>query len=218
MGVTNSVSNLMVTSHNNMTFIGDNLPCGVYVLLITVLSDLDLKFGRFKKGKVIHLPFSDYLYIGSALGKKGSTSLARRLVRHATRTSDQRPHCIRSQMLEFFLNIQLSKGSLHPNTPKKLFWNIDHLLDCAQVEIIGLVSLRIEAKLEAEIGKQLELRPDTRVVEKGLGANDLRGNTHLLQFFNSKKNWPLLVDSLVQTWSAYCSKCFLPLSSSDKFL
>ena len=90
--------------------------------------------------------------------------------------------------------------------------------DCAQVEIIGLVSLRIEAKLEAEIGKQLELRPDTRVVEKGLGANDLRGNTHLLQLVNSKKNWPLLVDSLVQTWSAYCSKCFLPLSSSDKFL
>ena len=121
-------------------------------------------------------------------------------------------------MLEFFPNIQLSKGSLHPNTPKKLFWNIDHLLDCAQVEIIGLVSLRIEAKLEAEIGKQLELRPDTRVIEKGLGANDLRGNTHLLQFVNGKKNWPLLVDSLVQTWSTHCSKCFLPLISSDKFL
>ena len=196
----------MVTSYKHMTFVGNNLPCGIYVLLITVLSDLDLKFGRFKKGKVIHLPRSNYLYIGSALGQKGSTSLARRLVRHATRTSDRKPHQIRPQMLEFFPNIQLGKGDLRPSKPKNLFWNIDHLLNCTEVEINGLVGLRIEAKLETEIGKQLELRPDTHIIEKGLGANDIKENTHLLQFVDSNRNWPSLVDSLVQTWSVHSLK------------
>jgi hypothetical protein len=46
----------MVVSYKNMTVIGNDLPNGIYVLLITILSDLDLVFGRFKKGKVIHLP------------------------------------------------------------------------------------------------------------------------------------------------------------------
>ena len=181
----------MVTSYKHMTFVGNNLPCGIYVLLITVLSDLDLKFGRFKKGKVIHLPRSHYLYVGSALGQKGSTSLA---------------HQIRPQMLEFFPNIQLGKGDLRPSKPKNLFWNIDHLLNCTEVEINGLVGLRTEAKLEAEIGKQLELRPDTHIIEKGLGANDIKENTHLLQFVDSNRNWPSLVDSLVQTWSVHSLK------------
>jgi len=69
----------MVVSYKHMTVIGNDLPGGIYVLLITVLSDLNLVFGRFKKWKVIHLPCSDYLYTGSALGKKGSTCLARRI-------------------------------------------------------------------------------------------------------------------------------------------
>ena len=61
----------MVVSYKNMTVIGNDLPNGIYVLLIAVLSDLDLAFGRFKKGKVIHFPRSEYVYTGSALGKKG---------------------------------------------------------------------------------------------------------------------------------------------------
>ena len=48
----------MVVNYNNIIVIGNDLPCGIYVLLITVLSDLDLAFGRFKKGKVIYLPRS----------------------------------------------------------------------------------------------------------------------------------------------------------------
>jgi len=193
----------MVVSYKHMTVIGNDLPGGIYVLLITVLSDLNLVFGRSKKGKVIHLPRSDYLYTGSALGKKGSTCLARRLVRHASRTSGRKPHQIRPHMLEFFSNLQLAKGDLCPRKPKTLFWNIDHLLNCTEVEINRLVCLRIEAPLEAKIGKQLELRPDTNIIEKGLGANDIKGNTHLLQFTDSQRNWPSLIDSLVQTWSAH---------------
>ena len=61
----------MVVSSDGMTFIGHNLPCGIYVLRIRVTTDLDLAFGRFKKGKVIHIPKGYYLYIGSAMGKNG---------------------------------------------------------------------------------------------------------------------------------------------------
>jgi len=39
---------------------------------------------------------------------------------------------------------------------------------------IRLVCVRIEESLEAKIGKTLELRADTNVIEKGLGANDIR--------------------------------------------
>ena len=191
----------MVVSSDGMTFIGHNLPCGIYVLRIRVTTDLDLAFGRFKKGKVIHIPKGYYLYIGSAMGKNGSSSLARRLVRHATRSGDQTPHKIRSQMLEFFPTIQLGIGDLRPLRPKKLFWNIDHLLDREKVEMDALVSLRIEDKVEGKIGQFLELRSDTKIIEKGLGANDIAGNTHLLQLVDGVQNWPLLVDSLIQIWS-----------------
>ena len=100
----------MVFNYNNITVIGNDLPCGIYVLLITVLSDLDLAFGRFKKGKVIHLPRSEYVYTGSALGKKGSTCLALLLARQASRSSDRKPHQIRTNILNLFSSISLATG------------------------------------------------------------------------------------------------------------
>ena len=77
------------------------------------------------------------------------------------------------------------------------------MLNRTEVEIKGLACLRIDDPLEARIGKQLELRPDTNIIEKSLGANDIKGNTHLLRFADSQKNWPSLIDSLVQIWSAH---------------
>ena len=136
--------------------------------------DLELAFGRFKKGKVIHLPKAEYIYTGSTLGKKGSTCVARPLVRHTTRTSDRMPHQIRSDMLKFFLDIKLASGELIPRTAKTLYWNIDHLLNRTEVEISGLVCVRIEEPLEAKIGKRLELRADTNVIEKGLEQMTLK--------------------------------------------
>ena len=60
----------MVASSSNITVIGHDLPCGIYVLRISVLLDLELAFGCFKKGKVIHLPKAEYIYTRSDLGKK----------------------------------------------------------------------------------------------------------------------------------------------------
>ena len=187
----------MVASSSNITVIGHDLPCGIYVLRISVLLDLELAFGRFKKGKVIHLPKAEYIYTGSALGKKGSTCLGRRLVRHATRTSDRMLHQIRPDMLKLFSDIKLASGELIPRTDKTLYWNIDHLLNRTEVEISSLVCVRIEEPLEAKIGKRLELRADTNVIEKGLGASEIKGNTHFLHLTDSSKNGPLLINSLV---------------------
>lgn len=76
----------------NIFLIGKDSQAGTYVLRIRLKEDTELKFGRFKKGKLISLPAGDYTYVGSALSEKGATSLARRLVRHATRSGDKPPH------------------------------------------------------------------------------------------------------------------------------
>ena len=71
----------------SILIIGNDSQAGTYILRIRLKENTTLKFGKFKKGKLISLPAGDYVYIGSALSQKGSTSLARRLIRHATRSN-----------------------------------------------------------------------------------------------------------------------------------
>lgn len=162
-----------------ITLLGSSSPRGAYVLRVQVDHDLRLAFGRFKGGKLIHLPAGAYSYVGSAMGR-GQTALARRLVRHATRTAGQPPHHIRPALIDAF-----SKGrsdrSLLPESPKRLHWNIDHLLDQPAAEITQVIAIRTETRIEAQIGELLESDPHTSIIEKGLGANDLPGHTHLLR-------------------------------------
>jgi Uri superfamily endonuclease len=161
-----------------ITLLGGDSPRGAYILRIQVEHDLRLAFGRFKGGKLIHLPAGDYSYVGSAMGR-GQAALARRLVRHATRTAGQPPHHIRPALIDAF-----SEGrpdlSLQPTSPKRLHWNVDHLLDQPAAEIIQVIAVRSEARIEAQIGRLLESDPHTSIIEKGLGANDLPSQTHLL--------------------------------------
>ena len=49
---------------------GDDSQAGTYLLRIHLKENTTLKFGRFKKGKLISLPAGDYVYIGSALSEK----------------------------------------------------------------------------------------------------------------------------------------------------
>ena len=69
---------------------------GVYLLEIALSQPVTLAFGRFQQGRHFTLPAGSYLYVGSALGQRGATTLAGRLLRHATRTVAQPPHAIRS--------------------------------------------------------------------------------------------------------------------------
>lgn len=179
-----------------ISILGDDSQAGTYVLRIQLSKNTKLKFGRFKKGKVISLPAGDYSYVGSALSEKGSTSLARRLVRHATRTGSKPSHKIRDEMLNQFQACELGPPNPLPKNGKKLFWNIDHLLDLEIVEIVNLIAIRSPIRLESPIGVFLENNKDTEIIEKGLGANDSPNNTYILRVNSDGMWWLSLVDEI----------------------
>ena len=168
--------------------IGENSQAGTYILRIRLKEDTKLQFGRFKKGKLISLPAGDYTYVGSALSKKGSTSLARRLVRHATRSNDKPPHRIRPVMIKYFQECGLGLSDPIPKNGKKLFWNVDYMLDLEIAEIINVIAIRSSQKLESTIGRFLELNKDSQIIENGLGANDAPNRTYILRV-NSDDMW-----------------------------
>ncbi len=180
----------------SIVIIGDESHAGTYILRIHLKADIALRFGRFKKGKLISLPAGEYAYVGSALAEKGATTLARRLVRHATRSGEQRPHPIRETMLRRFAECGLGNGNLLPRRGKTLHWNVDFLLDLPSAELVGFIAIRSRERLEDRLAKQLEEDPHTGVIKRGLGANDVPGNTHLLHVSATEAWWASLPDPL----------------------
>lgn len=181
-----------------ITILGDEVQSGSYVLRIRAHGVLNIGFGRFKRGKVIPIPTGECVYVGSALGRKGAMQLGRRLVRHATRASQQSPHPIRSHLLEICETIRLGEGNLLPPKEKKLFWHIDYLLDHPNVDLTHIILIRSLRRLEAQLAQLLEQDPHTFILAKGLGANDLPGNTHLLGVKADEVWWASLPDKINQ--------------------
>jgi len=165
---------------SSIIIIGNDSQAGTYLLRIRVKEDTTLQFGRFKKRKLISLPAGDYVYVSSALSEKGATSLARRLIRHATRSGNKPPHTIRAEMITRFAECGLGPRDLLPQRGKTLHWNIDFLLDLQSAEIVNIFAIRSPERLENRIAKSLEGDPRTNIIEQGLGANDAPGNTHIL--------------------------------------
>ena len=180
----------------SILIIGNDSQAGTYILRIRLKENTTLKFGRFKKGKLVSLPAGDYVYIGSALSEKGSTSLARRLIRHATRSGDKPQHAIREAMVKQFHNCGLGPSDPLPKNGKKLFWNVDFLLDLPSVELVNIFAIRSSERLENRLAKQLERDPHTEIIERGLGANDAPGATHLLRIRADKIWWASLMDKV----------------------
>lgn len=175
---------------DNIHCIGSSYPGGTYCLQISLEKSIDLIFGRFKGGKVISLKKGKYLYIGSALAIQGSTTLGNRLRRHSSRSEGKQAHRIQIPLLNFFDEIGISYTS-KPSS-KKLFWNIDHMLDLPFAEIIGIIFIRDPKLLENSWSKFLENLSETVVFEKGLGANDSLGHTHIQYSQISDGQWELL--------------------------
>ena len=181
----------------SIAIIGDESHAGTYILRIHLKKDTTLRFGRFKKGKLISTPAGEYAYVGSALSEKGATTLARRLVRHATRSGDQHPHPIRETMLHRFAECGLGHANLLPRRGKTLHWNVDFLLNLPAAELVGISAIRSRKRLEDRLAKQLEEDPHTGIIERGLGANDVPGNTHLLHVNATEAWWESLPNLLV---------------------
>ena len=179
-----------------ITVLGDRSEGGTYVLRIRLRRALALVFGRFKGGKAISLPAGEYLYVGSALGRRGATALARRLVRHATRSGDKPPHKIRERLIARFTAIGLGSGDLLPKREKRLHWHVDYLLVQPSADLTHVIAIRSNVRLEPMIGRVLEEDPCTSIVEKGLGASDVHGNTHLLRVLGDEGWWRSLPERL----------------------
>lgn len=139
---------------------GTGLQGGTYVLRLVVSQPREIRFGRFQKGQPIAVPSGNYLYVGSALAQKGPTSLARRLLRHASRSDAQNPQPIRQEMLALFPKIGLGPTLLHPPSGKKLRWHVDFLLDEPGVALTAVYIIRSGGrKGNTEIrGEDAELR------------------------------------------------------------
>ena len=178
----------------SILIIGDASQAGTYVLRVCLKENTTLQFGRFKKGKLISMPAGDYTYVGSALSEKGATSLARRLIRHATRSGDKPPHAIREKMVNQFTECGLGSGNLLPRQGKTLHWNVDFLLDLQSVEIVNIFAIRSPERLENRIAEWIERDPHTEIIEPGLGANDAPGATHLLRIQANDMWWASLID------------------------
>ena len=70
---------------NEIVMVGGEEPCGAYVLRLTIAEALQVRFGRYQGGEPVAVLGGEALYVGSAMARRGSGTLARRLLRHATR-------------------------------------------------------------------------------------------------------------------------------------
>jgi len=179
----------------DMTFVDEDFFCwgrgsqgGTYLLRLTVHQPLAVCFGRFRAGAPIAVPQGDYFYVGSALAHKGATSLARRLLRHASRSDGQKPQPIRQQMLECFPKIGLGPTPLHPPSGKKLRWHVDFLLDQPAAELTAVSFIRSPQRFEEPLSRWLLDLPEVAPLVPGLGATDDPGSTHLLRVA-AVSNW-----------------------------
>lgn len=192
-----------MTPASPLTFLGDESQGGTYILRITATEPVTVSFGKFNGGEAIALPAGEYLYLGSALGEKGAGSLTRRLLRHATRSDALPPHPIRMDMLARFPAVGLGSEPLVPPIAKKLHWHIDYFLNCPTVILAGAVIIRANRRIEGKLGRLLTVDTRTGIIAAGLGASDIKGNTHLLRVTGGAAWWaslpqkiyPLIADS-----------------------
>jgi len=166
---------------NPITFQGDASQSGTYLLWMLARRETSVSFGRFQGGRPIAIPAGWYAYVGSAMGQRGASALAGRLLRHVTRTGDKSPHAIRAALAAECVRVGLGAPGLQPPTAKRLHWHIDYLLDEIEVEIVRIMVIRAVARLEGALARQLSALPGVVPLAPGLGASDARGESHLLR-------------------------------------
>jgi Uri superfamily endonuclease len=174
----------------SISFIGEQYSGGNYLLRIQVSGEVHLRFGQYRKGERVRIPVGDYVYVGSAQSQRGSSTLANRLLRHATRSGVNSPHLIRKELVE-----QLQSERMGGVIPKKknLHWHVDYLLDLPEAEISNVIVLRGGNFSEPRLAKIVEDQPETFAFAPGLGASDNPGSTHLLAVQGGEIWWCKMV-------------------------
>lgn len=179
-------------SEEPVYLLGEGAESGVYILLISVEEKIEVVFGRYGSGEPVVLSSGDYVYVGTARGK----TLASRLLRHARRTGGKPVHRIESALLSKLEAAEIWNGG-RVRREKRLRWHVDYLLDRQEAEIKGIIAVRTEKRLEAEMGAWVMAMPETEVFAPGLGASDVRGNTHLLRVIAGKDWWEQMPERLM---------------------
>lgn len=156
----------------SLLFLGEEGPAGIYLLRFHVTRPLQLSLGRLRAGELVPFDAGPYLYTGSALAVRGGSSLARRLLRHATRTTGA-AHPLQRHLTTVF-------PGLLPPQGKRLHWHIDYLLDEPSVVLTGALLMRTSRALEGALAAWLIHRPFTTIPAAGAGASDAPGKTHIL--------------------------------------
>ena len=173
-------------SGSQFTIFGNKYTMGSYILFIRISSSFQLAFGRFQKSRLFSIPDGDYLYIGSALGKRGDP-LARRLIRHASRSNGKPPHKIQSEIIKLFSKNDAVKSCAFIASEKKLHWHIDYFLEHSEAEITHVLIMRHPEKLEHHLSEFLASIRETSLVAPRLGAQDTRNSSHILRLTDQKK-------------------------------
>ena len=114
------------------------------------------------------------------------------LLRHATRRDEGNPQKIQGAMLKVFEVVGLGTVQLKPPDRKKLFWNVDYLLEEDVVDLSHVVIIRTRNRFEDELAQFLEAEPKSSALAKGLGAHDSHGRTHILIFRETADWWQQL--------------------------
>jgi Uri superfamily endonuclease len=180
-----------------VTILGQDGPGGVYLLRIQVAKNASIRFGQYRLGGLLEVEIraGEYVYVGSAQGQRGSTTLASRLLRHTARTENKPSH-----LIQIVLADRLQSEGLDGAKPKgkSMHWHVDYLLDLETVEISHVIAFRSKAKIEARLAAMIEAMPETIVFAPGLGASDQTGSTHLLWVEADEKWWNNVADLFVK--------------------
>ena len=181
---------------SEISFVNEPGGQGIYLLCLKVATPITVTFGRFQGGRPIPIPAGDYLYVGSALGRQGATTLAGRLLRHTTRSGDLPPHTIQTLLQRQLHAHNLLTSSTGVARPKRLFWHIDYLVDRLEAEISHIIILATTQRLESTIAHILAVDPVIKAVAPGLGASDDPHATHLFRVDAPAKWWHNLPERL----------------------
>jgi len=122
---------------------------GTYIIAIYVLENSTIKIGAL--GEIEFLK-GYYLYTGSAMGNKGSTTLENRVKRHVSNSKD-----------------------------KKIFWHIDYLLTNQNCVITRLYLIPSLKRLECIIANDISLISDQLIKNFGSSDCDCLSHLYYFQ-------------------------------------
>lgn len=172
-----------------LTIFGASCKSGTYLLLIELVEPCRMAFGNFRKGEMFSLSAGMYLYVGSALGNRSGYPLARRLIRHASRSGNNPPHAMRQTLLHYF---STTCNTTFTPSPKKLCWHVDYLLEQPHATLSEVVIIQSPLRLEHTLATLLRLMPDISIIAPHLGAQDYHDSSHLLRLSNREALFELL--------------------------